>query len=250
MLKINNLSKSYNLSGRKVVAVDSVNLNIAKGKIVAIIGPNGAGKTTLIKTICGLVIQTKGDIELDDISSSCGKKYLKNLGVVLEGARNIFWRLTPHENIDFMCRMHGLPKKTYFKKIMFYLDALDLTRYRDVECRYLSKGNQQKTAIACIMALGKKLILLDEPTLGLDVEIAEKMIGLINNEKLDERIIIITGHDMEFIENIADVIIVIYKGKIRLISNPTKMKAKYGSTDKRLSTAYINMMKDMRNGLY
>lgn len=242
MLSIHNLSKVYSLNGRYIEAVRPFSLNIASGKVYCFLGPNGAGKTTTIKMLCGLVSPTTGTIAYGGKDLVEDGRFLRQkLGVVLEGARNIQWRLTVRENLDYFCRLHGLAE--YGERAEKYLQMLLLEQYRDTECRYLSRGNQQKTALACSLALNAEILLLDEPTLGLDIEIARTIMEVINHEKTKQRIIIVSTHDTEFIELATDEVILFKNGVVTPLASPREIVAKYGNGDVRFSTAYLQLMR-------
>lgn len=244
MLNINNLSKVYKLNGKLIDAVQKFSLGIYPGKVYCFLGPNGAGKTTTIKMLCGLVTPTTGEIVYNsmDVLKNTGE-FLRKTGVVLEGARNIHWRLTPFENMEYFRRLHGLNRD--IKYVLEWLNLLSLTKYKDTQCRFLSRGNQQKVAIACTLALNADVLLLDEPTLGLDMEISRHIMELIIKEKNKNKIIIITTHDPEFIERVADKIIIFKKGKVFEFNNPNEVIEKHGTDDKKFSSAYINLIRSL-----
>ena len=244
MLEISDLSKIYKVKGREIRAVNSFDLVINSGEIVGFVGPNGAGKTTSIKMICGLVTPSTGTVALNGISVNNRKIFLGQIGVVLEGARNIHWRLTPFENMEVFCRSRGFAPDVYLDRINHYIRLLDLEKYRSMECRYLSRGNQQKVSIACTLCLDANVLLLDEPTLGLDIEMAHKMMEVIAGEKNKNRIIVVTTHDMEFLEKTVDRIVVFREGSILFSSTPSEIIAKYGAQDGRLSTAYLKAIRE------
>jgi len=242
MLLIDNLSKTYELDGEKIEAVKPFSMEITGGKVCCFLGPNGAGKTTVIKMLCGLVSPTSGKIVYNGMNMSAVRgAFLGKTGVVLEGARNIHWRLTPLENMEYFRRLHGLG--TDAGHVSSYVELLGLEKYKDTECRFLSRGNQQKVAIACALSLKAEVLLLDEPTLGLDMEISRTIMELMRREKNNNRIIIITTHDAEFIERTADVITVFKKGRVHKFNGPGEIVEKYAKDDKRFSSAYINLVR-------
>ena len=247
MLTVKNLSKTYQLKGKELNVVKSLSFSANRGEVLCFLGPNGAGKTTTIKLLCGLVNPTSGEIEYNSIPVTNRRNYLSKVAVVLEGARNIYWRLTPRENMDFCARQKGIYGESLKKRIDYYMEAFDLVQYNKTECRYLSRGNQQKVTIACALVLEAELLLLDEPTLGLDIDISRKVVEVIENEKRNNRIIIITTHNMEFVESIADRIFIFEDGEVKYISEPGKMIAEYAKDDQRLSTAYLNYLRRMEH---
>ncbi len=245
MLSIQNLSKMYLVNGQRTEAVQPFSMDIVPGKVYCFLGPNGAGKTTTIKMLCGLVSPTTGTITYDGKDSVENGRFLRQkLGAVLEGARNIHWRLTVRENIDYFCRLHGLAK--YSDRAEKYMRMLLLEQYKDTECRYLSRGNQQKAALACTLSLNAEILLLDEPTLGLDIEIGRTIMEVINHERARQRTIIVSTHDAEFIEFATDEVVLFRKGQVTPLSSPNKIIAKYGNGDNRFSTAYLQLLSGLK----
>ncbi|MBI4655936.1 MAG: ABC transporter ATP-binding protein [Elusimicrobia bacterium] len=246
MLNINNLSKVYKLKGKLIEAVKKFNLDVYPGSVYCFLGPNGAGKTTTIKMLCGLVAPATGEIVYNSTNIvKDNREFLTKIGVVLEGARNVHWRLTPFENVEYFRRLHGLNRDINY--ISEWINLVGLDKYKDTQCRFLSRGNQQKVAIACALSLNADVLLLDEPTLGLDMEISRQMMELIIKEKNKNKIIIITTHDPEFIERTADKIIIFKKGKVFKFDEPNKIIEKYGTEDKRFSSAYINLIRTLND---
>ncbi|MFH1652881.1 MAG: ABC transporter ATP-binding protein [Pseudomonadota bacterium] len=243
MLKVSNLSKTYEIKGRKIDAVRPFSLSASAGEVICLLGPNGAGKTTVIKMLCGLVHPTSGEISLSDKTIKERREYLNQIAVVLEGTRNIYWRLNPVENMEWVCSMRGLRRKDFKPRIKHYIEALELQQYRKTECRYLSRGNQQKVAVACALVLNARVLLLDEPTLGLDIEISHRMMKLISEEGRSDRLVVVTTHDMEFIEKTATRVIIFKEGHVKMTSTASSIIADYGNNSQRLSEAYMNLMK-------
>lgn len=211
MLEFINLTKKYN----DKIIVDNLNLKIDSGTILGFLGPNGAGKTTTIKMSCGLVNPTKGDIKIfgDSILKN-RKKYIKNVGAVLEGNRNIYWRLTPIENMKYFAAIRGLWNKELRNKMEHYLQLFDLQEKRNCECGKLSRGMQQKVSICCSLISNTKVLFLDEPTLGLDVESVLAMEEIIKEISSKDKIIVITSHDLHFINNLCKRIVILNKGNL------------------------------------
>jgi ABC-2 type transport system ATP-binding protein len=243
MLSIRSLSKAYKVNGRSKKAVQSFSLDVAPGKVYCFLGPNGAGKTTAIKMLCGLVSPTTGTIAYNGRDSVENGWFLRQkTGAVLEGARNIHWRLTVRENIDYFCRLHGLAG--YSDRAEKYMRMLLLEQHKNSECRYLSRENQQKTALACVLSLDAEILLLDEPTLGLDLDIGRTIMEVIDREKNAQRIIIVSTHDAEFIECAVDEVILFRDGVVTPLSSPGDIVSKYGNGDNRFSTAYLRLIRN------
>ncbi len=215
ILKCENLTKIYK-SKTEVRAVDNISFSIEESEIVGLLGPNGAGKTTTIKLLCRLINPTSGRIwinETDIIKNSCFA--FKKISNVLEGNRNIYWRLTVKENLTFFAGLMGYSYKNCKKRIDELIYTFGLKEKTNTEARFLSRGTQQKLAIACALIKNTDILLLDEPTLGLDVESTYEIQNLLKDEIMSKRrTILLSSHNMKVIENVCKRAIVINNGKI------------------------------------
>ncbi|MBN1646472.1 MAG: ABC transporter ATP-binding protein [Spirochaetales bacterium] len=212
VLNVEKLTKNYKKKGREsVCAVDNVSFSGFGNEILGILGPNGSGKTTIVKSIASLINYDSGSIEFQGRSKP--KHLLDNLGAVLEGARNIHWKLTPYENFKYYAGIKGIPLSKIQSNVDELMGRLDLGKYKDKLTGQLSRGNQQKVALACAMLANPDLLLLDEPTLGLDVETTMTLKSFFREIIHEDRLILITSHDMRLIESICDRVLIIKDGK-------------------------------------
>ncbi len=217
MLAVENLTKIYNRRrGKKTLAVDDISFSVRKNEVVGLLGPNGAGKTTTIKCICTLIGPTEGAIHIngsDAIKSP--RSALRHVAAVLEGNRNIYWRLSVRENLEFFAGLQGIPARRVRDYIDQLIELFQLKEKERTEARKLSRGMQQKLAVACALVKGSELLLLDEPTLGLDVEMSHELrFALKEMARRGERTIIISSHDMSVVQDICERVIIINNGKI------------------------------------
>ncbi|HOV46960.1 MAG: ABC transporter ATP-binding protein, partial [Spirochaetes bacterium] len=216
VLRIENLSKTYKKKNNEVLAVKDISFKGYKGEILGMLGPNGSGKTTTVKSIATIVEYDKGQIFVNGIDNKKHQNSVKQcIGAVLEGARNIYWRLTAKENLIYFAGLKGFGYKQIKDNLEYFLEKLELKDVANKQVREFSKGMQQKVAVACAFITSPKVVLLDEPTLGLDIETARNMqqwIKLI--AKQQETFILITSHDMRFIENVCDRVLIIKEGSI------------------------------------
>ena len=224
-LRVENLTKIFvrALSRRSVLAVDHVNFSVEKGRIVGILGPNGAGKSTLLKMICGLIKPTYGNIFIyDKLLSKNQYSILSSIGTVLEGSRNSLWSMTVEQNLTYFGYLKNVHGRIMKKRIAQLLDLFDLEYKRHELVKNLSKGMKQKLAIALAFINEPDLILLDEPTLGLDVHTArlvkERIVQLARQHK---RTILLSSHNMAVVEEISDDVAIINRGKL-IIYDETK----------------------------
>ncbi len=225
IIQVNNLCKTY----KDVTAVNDISFNINKGEIVGILGPNGSGKTTTLKSILGLIEFDSGSVEINGLSiQKNAKNILQNVGAVLEGARNIYWHLSPMENLVYFAGIRGLSKSDIAKRAEYLLESLELTEVADKEIRQFSAGMKQKCALACAFIHNPSILLLDEPTLGLDVEITRTMIKwLKTTAEKEQKTILITSHNMDFIEEVCSRILIIRKGEIISHETVESLKTKF-----------------------
>ncbi|MEW6491956.1 MAG: ABC transporter ATP-binding protein [Cyanobacteriota bacterium] len=220
-LEVENLRKTFRYSGKLVEAVRSVSLNLAEGEVLAFLGPNGAGKTTTIKMIAGLIRPDVGRVRIAGLDPHRNPQALRMLGAVLEGNRNLYWRLTPEENIEYFGVLKGLSRRETRRRGKVLLDRFDLLSKRQATVQTLSRGMQQKLAIAVALVHQPKLLLLDEPTLGLDVEATQTVKALVKAIASEGCAILLTTHQLDIAEELSDRVAIIQKGEI-IASSPTR----------------------------
>lgn len=209
-----NLKKTFRLNNQIVEAVKNVSLNIASGEVVAFLGANGAGKTTSIKMMAGLIKPDFGWTKISGINPHKNPSALKKLGAVLEGNRNVYWRLTPQENLEYFGVLKGLTHSQARKSGIALLERFGLQHKRRTAVQQLSRGMQQKLAFAVALVHQPEILLLDEPTLGLDVEATEDVKVLIREIAASGCAILLTTHQLDIAEQLADNIAIIQKGEI------------------------------------
>ncbi|MXZ40415.1 MAG: ABC transporter ATP-binding protein [Caldilineaceae bacterium SB0666_bin_21] len=214
-IAIENLSKSYRASRNKTVqAVSNLNLTVSTGEVIGFLGPNGAGKTTTIKLMCGLVLPDQGTVTVlnYDVHRQT-RRVMQLMGAVLEGTRNIYWRLTPLQNLAYSARIKGIPATAVNNWGRVLLEDLDLWDRRHDPVRTFSRGMQQKTAIACALIHRPSLVLLDEPTLGLDVEAAVTVKEWIRTLSIRYGMtLVLTTHQLDLAEELCQRVVIIQNG--------------------------------------
>lgn len=207
-IEVENLTKYYG----KVKAVDNISFTIEKGKICGILGSNGSGKTTTIKSICNLIIPNEGSIK---IFGNDNKKSIEHISAVFEGTRNLYWRLTPRENLRYFAGIRGLGGRKIENNIDILLDKFNLTDKKDVMVNNLSRGMQQKVAIAMTLICNTEIILLDEPTLGLDVQSFIDIKDMLSDIASSmNKTILLSTHNMNLVQDICNDVVILNKGKI------------------------------------
>lgn len=223
LLKVNELSKTY-VSGFE--ALKGISLQVKRGEILALLGPNGAGKTTLISTICGITKPSSGSVSIDgyDISKNF-RDARKLVGLVPQDIT-----LEPFEKvmntIKFSRGLFGKKKDdALLEKI---LDKLSLWEKRDSRIMELSGGMKRRVLIAKALSHEPRLLFLDEPTAGVDVELRQSMWNVVADLKKDGVTIILTTHYIEEAEAIADRVGIINKGELLLIEDKASLMNRLG----------------------
>ncbi len=210
ILTVDGLTKRYD----DLTAVDDVSFSVDRGEVVGILGPNGAGKTTLIKSILGVVIPTEGRVNVAGVDVHADpKRTYRHVGAMLEGARNVYWRLTVRENLAYFAALAG--RAVDQSQHDDLLDRFGLLKKADVEVNELSRGQKQKVSLACTLVRGTEVVFLDEPTLGLDVEASVDLRREIRRLVADESItVILSSHDMDVVEDVCDRVVILNDGSI------------------------------------
>ena len=221
-IELEGLTKTFRRRGSAPVrAVVDLSLSIPRGQIFGFLGPNGAGKTTTIKMMCGVVIPDSGRVALlgRDVRRNRGTA-MRQIGAVLEGARTTYWRLSAMENLMYFGRLKGVRGKYLKPRAERLLKELDLWERRNDDVKEFSRGMQQKVAIAAALMSDPPIVLLDEPTLGLDVESAQTVREWISQlAKVENKTVLLTTHQLAMAQELCDRIAIINEG--RLIADRT-----------------------------
>ncbi|MBI2426172.1 MAG: ABC transporter ATP-binding protein [Candidatus Hydrogenedentes bacterium] len=201
---------------RVVNAAMNVSFGIRRGEIFGLLGPNGAGKTTTVKMISGLVKPDGGVVEVEGMDVERWRhRILQRVGVVLEGTRTSIWPLTPLENLAYYGNLKNVTGKRLFERSHELLDFIGLKDQKNVQVRYLSRGQKQKLAICIALIADPQVLLLDEPTTGLDVQssrsIKDKIIQMTREQG---KSVLVTTHDMHVAQELCDRVGIINHGEL------------------------------------
>ncbi|MCL4361218.1 ABC transporter ATP-binding protein [Candidatus Dependentiae bacterium] len=245
ILKIENLSKSY---GNKV-ALDNVNLTIYQGEVLGLLGVNGAGKTTLSSILATLKAPTFGDVLF--FGNSIYKNledYRKALGYCPQKP-NLDEYINVKDNLIFAGRYYGMSYKEAVKRADELLQEFNLVKYADFDIENLSGGYQQRVSIARALVHYPKIVIFDEPTVGLDPDIRRQIWQILKKLKDQGITIILTTHYLEEAEEIADRICILNKGQILLTQSLTELKKAHGKH--KLEEIFLELIKieEHDNGL-
>lgn len=254
IISVNNLSKTFKkpirgeglkgmvkaLFSRKyeeVRAVDGISFDIDEGEIVGYIGANGAGKSTTIKMMCGILHPTDGSVSVDGMDFDKNRQKInREMGVVFGQKTQLWWDIPLIETFKILKSIYEVSDEDYNERFEYLCDLLDMRPFLTQSVRSLSLGQRMRADFAAALIHSPKIVYLDEPTIGLDVLVKDKIRSAIKelNKKYNITVIL-TTHDMKDIEELCNRIIIIDKGKILYDGSLANIKYRFGNT----KTVYI-----------
>lgn len=232
IVSVQNLSKSY---AGGFEALKSVNLDIEEGEILALLGPNGAGKTTLISTICGITVPTSGTVTVGGYDTQTDFRATRNLIGLVPQEVNLEPFETVFSTVSFSRGLFGKPRDD--ARIEEILNQLSLGDKKSNKIMTLSGGMKRRVLIAKALSHEPRVLFLDEPTAGVDVELRKDMWEIVAGLKASGVTIILTTHYIEEAEAIADRVGVINKGEILLIQDKAELMSQMGKKQLKIELA-------------
>lgn len=219
MIELRNITKVYKAKSKTkpfIKAVDHVSLTVEDGSIVGLLGPNGAGKSTMIKMILGVLYPTEGEALINGMNSyQYRKRLMKNIGIVFGQRSQLWWDLPPVDTFELFRRMYGVENKVFENTLNELVDKLDVEKIIQTPVRFLSLGQRMKCEIIAALCFQPQIIILDEPTLGLDVVAKETIRNFLRKINRERKVtILLATHDLADVEAICDRVIVINHGRV------------------------------------
>ncbi|MFV0255327.1 MAG: ABC transporter ATP-binding protein [Erysipelotrichaceae bacterium] len=214
MLELNKVTKYYGNN----LGVSNLSYQINKGEILALLGINGSGKTTSFRIILGLLEASSGSVKYQ------GRKIGKNEVGYLPEERSLYRDLSVYKQLRYIGRLRKMNEREIDEKIDKYLNLLKITHYKNFKIQQLSKGNQQKVQLIVAILHEPELLILDEPFTGLDVENVELFLDFILRLKAEGKIILISSHQLMYLEKLCDHLIFLRSGKISVQGRITTLK--------------------------
>ncbi len=210
----------------RINAVVDLDLEIGPGELFGLLGPNGAGKTTTVKMLCTLLTPTEGQAwvrGLDVVKDA--NKVRRIVNMVAGGERMLYYRLTGRENLAYFAELYDVPRSEVRKRVEQVLDLVGLVDRADDEVEKYSKGMKQRLQIARGLINDPQVLFLDEPTLGLDVDIAKELRAFIRKQLVDEqgKTVLLTTHYLAEAEEMCDRVSFIFKGRIVSTGTPAEL---------------------------
>ncbi|MDY5910465.1 MAG: ABC transporter ATP-binding protein [Inconstantimicrobium porci] len=225
-ISLKNITKKFDGN----IVVDNINLNIEQGEIYGFLGPNGAGKSTTISMICSLIHPTDGDIEIMGTNiKKDSREIKKKIGLVPQNIA-LYKDFTAYENIKFFAELYGLKGDMLKRRINEALEFTGLMDVKDKKAKTYSGGMQRRLNIACALVHKPQIIIMDEPTVGIDPQSRNHIMNAVKKLNEEGTTIIYTTHYMEEAEALCSKIAIIDKGKI--IVEGTKEELKNMISDK------------------
>lgn len=242
ILSIEHVTKKYTSGKTTTTALNDISLSIKHGETFGLLGVNGAGKTTLSSILATLHPPTSGEILFEGTSIySELMTYRRALGFCPQ-SQNLDGFLNVEENLFFAGRYFLMPEKEVQRRAKELMAQLELTRYAQRNVSELSGGNKQRLLIARALIHDPKIIILDEPTVGLDPDIRKKLWDIIAGLKKQGKTIILTTHYMDEAEYLSDRICILHKGRVVFIDSVAELKKK--NQQKTFENIFIDLVQD------
>ncbi|OYT32285.1 MAG: ABC transporter ATP-binding protein [Thermofilum sp. ex4484_79] len=213
VIETKNLYFAY--EGNKYI-LKNINLQIKRGEIIAILGENGAGKTTLIKHFNGLLKPSKGEVYIlgKNTKESSVAELSRHVGIVFQNPDHQIFSETVEKEIEFAMRNFGFDKSYIKERVEWALRLMGLEKYRNRSPYTLSIGERKRLTLAAVLSYDPDILILDEPTAGQDFLQKERIAEMMNLLRHRQKTVIMVTHDIEFIVNRVERIIILAKGEI------------------------------------
>jgi ABC-2 type transport system ATP-binding protein len=225
-VEIRALVREYRSGGAAVRALDGIDLDVAVGEVHGLLGPNGAGKTTLCKILSTVLLPTSGTVRLLGRDVTAGSAAVKrDLGIVLGGDRGLYGRLTGRQNVRFWAALYGLRRAELDRRTQDVLDRVGLAARADERVDGYSRGMKQRLHLARGMVSDPPVLILDEPTVGMDPVAAQGFRALVGDLRADGRTILLTTHDMAEAASLCDRVSLLDHGRILTTAPPDEVGA-------------------------
>ncbi|MGH2445245.1 MAG: ABC transporter ATP-binding protein [Candidatus Limnocylindria bacterium] len=213
-------------------AVDGIDLGVRTGEVFGVLGPNGAGKTTTMRMLATLLEPTSGTATVLGHDLVRGARDIRRqLGAVLAGERSLYWKLTARENLEYFAALYHVPQAETRSRIAEILEVVHLTDRADDYVEKFSTGMRQRLVLARALLPAPSLLLLDEPTVGLDPQAARDLRERIVQLRDEGRTVLLTTHYMEEADQLCDRIAIVDHGRIVALDTPEGLKRGLKATE-------------------
>jgi heme ABC exporter ATP-binding subunit CcmA len=240
MVEVSQLVKVFpTTEGGEKRAVDGLSFTVAAGEIYGLLGPNGAGKTTSLRIISGLLTPTSGTVHLSGFDVTQQREEAKRCLGYLTASTGLYQRLSPRELLKYFGQLLGMEADAVKQRIETLIDWLDMGEFANLRCGGLSTGQKQRTNIARALMGNPPILIMDEPTLGLDVLTNRIVLEFIRAEAATGKAVILSTHYLDDAESLCNRFGLIHEGRLVGEGDLASLQAKSGR--KRLSEIFLNL---------
>ena len=248
MIEVQSLAKSFDakIDGKRarVIAVEDVSFGANDGRITALLGPNGAGKTTTLRIIGTLVRADRGVARVGGIEVQSDTRAVRAQLGVLSDARGLYTRLTARENIEYYARLRNVPAQLGRERLAMMANLLDMRSMLERRVEGFSTGERLKVALARALIHDPHHLILDEPTNGLDVVSTRALRRLLLHLRDSGKCIVISSHIMQEVEQLADEIVIVARGRTVAHGTAQSIRAEAGTES--LEDAFVKLAYDIQ----
>jgi sodium transport system ATP-binding protein len=224
---IENLVKSFG----DTIAVGGLSLTVAPGEIYGLLGPNGAGKTTTLRVLAGILTATSGQVSVAGVAVGTGAQEAKRRVGFLTGTTGLYARLTARELLTYFGRLHGMDRDRVGARIEWIARTLDFTGLLDRRCETLSTGGRQRVSVARAVLHDPPVLILDEPTVGLDVLATRFLRDFMRAERERGKAVVYSTHYLAEAELLCDRVGLLYRGRMLAEGTTAALRARAGVGD-------------------
>jgi len=241
MLRAEHLQKVFQVPGRPpVVAVEDATFEVGDGEIFGLLGPNGAGKTTLLRMLATIIAPTSGRCWIGGVEAASAPDAVRRHVGFLSGNTRLYGRLTGRETLRYFGRLYGMTDNAIARRTEELSDALDMSSFIDRRCDALSTGQTQKVSIARVILHDPDTLILDEPTLGLDIMSSRAILEFVIDARERNHTIILSTHEMSEVELLCDRVGLIHRGELMALGTIAELCASSGTEN--IHDAFLAMV--------
>lgn len=241
MVRVEGLTKIFpNPDGSEKTAVDQVSFDVSSGEIYGLLGPNGAGKTTTLRMISGLLRPSAGRVFVDGADVTDQPEVVKRQIGYLTANTGLYARLTPIELLEYFATLYGLPRERARKRIDELVGWLGMEEFLKLRCGALSTGQKQRTNIARALIADPPILIMDEPTMGLDVLSNRLMLEMIRTQAQAGKAVLLSTHALDEIETMCRRIGLIHNGRLIAEGDLDGLRERTGQ--ERLSGIFLKLV--------
>lgn len=244
-IELEALSKEFHDPRRGTFrAVDEISFDCRYGEVVGLLGPNGAGKTTTLRMLSTVLTPTSGKARVAGCCVENEALDVRQRIGYLSANTNLYLRLTPRETLEYFGSLHGLRGEELHDRVEELLTSFDMHEFSDVRCEKLSTGMRQKVSIARTVVHDPPVLILDEPTLGLDILVASTMIRFIEEIRARGKCILFSTHIMGEVEKLCDRVAVIHRGRLLALGGLDDLREQTG--EQYLEDIFFSLIREGR----